>query len=103
VAHPLLATACSPGVGQVEERLVLGLLLAPPMPLHVEEDAAGAESLDDPREPVGVEVLPPGAESVSTPAGRRAPRRALSIPKCSRPAPFGTPAFMRVISRQRFL
>ena len=42
-------------VGQVQERLVGGFLLAAPVALDVEEDAAGPERLDDARQPVGVE------------------------------------------------
>ena len=42
-------------VGQVQQPLVRGLLLAAAVALHVEVDAARAEGLDDAREPVGVE------------------------------------------------
>ena len=94
-------------VGQVEEGLVRGLLLPPAVPLHVEEDAAGPESLDDAGQPVGVSAGRPPRRSPPRPAspppaGRRAPRRAPpASPRRSRPSPFGTPAFIRVISRQR--
>ena len=56
VAHPVGGDRLqAESVGQVEERLVRGLLLATAVPLHVEHHAAGAEGLDEAGQPIGVQ------------------------------------------------
>jgi len=52
---PPVATAEPQRVGQVEDRLVRGLLLPSAVALHVQEDAARPEGFHDPRQAVGVQ------------------------------------------------
>jgi hypothetical protein len=88
------------GSGQVEEGLVGRFLLAPPMPLHVEEDLIAAEGGEDRGQAVGVgrmaQGLHPGQGHEPFGPGLRETQGSRS------PCPFATPAFMSVISPHRF-
>jgi hypothetical protein len=72
--------------------------------LHVEEDGAWPERLDDARQPVAVErTRARGLERLDSRQRDEPGLEAPSISKRSRPSPFGTPSFIRVTSRLRFL
>ena len=89
------------GLRQVAQLLLGGLLLPPPMALRIDEDAVLAEGGDEPGQAIGVGRV---AEGLEPGQGHEAPEIDLSScshSRRSRPSPFGTPAFMRVMSRQR--
>ena len=89
-------------VGEVEQRLVRGLLRAAAVALDVDDDAARPEGLDEPRQPFGVGRARP---SVSTPGRATSPSTFSASASSKRergPRPWARRPSSRVISRQRF-
>ena len=87
--------------GQLDERLVVGLLVAAVMPLQLDVHAIAAEQPDEAIEQAADAEAP--RSSAARPTSATSPRVVPSSrSSVSAPSPFGARSFMRVISRHRF-